>query len=157
VSRAAELVEEYVAGGTLMQLATLDPDGSPAVCTVWYDAGFRPDVLRFISRPDRRHSRNLRARPRVAGTIVAGPPDRLGAAVCGTSFAGTARELPRTGIDEPLARFVARWPAAGPMLDPAALRDGTAGARLYEIRVTEWVLFDEVAFPAAPRQVVPGR
>jgi uncharacterized protein YhbP (UPF0306 family) len=157
MSSAAGLVEEYVSGGMLMQVATLDADGAPGVCSVWYAAAFRPDLLRFISRPDRRHSRNIRARARVAGAVVTGWPDGLGPAVRGVTFTGSAVELPRVGIDGALAGFLARWPAAARLISPAALRDGTTAARLYEVRVAEWVLFDEVNFPGDPRQVVPGR
>jgi hypothetical protein len=68
---AREYLEQYVTNGKLMQLATLGADGSPTVCSVWYDAHFTPDVLRFISRQDRNHSANLRNDDRVAGTIIA--------------------------------------------------------------------------------------
>jgi uncharacterized protein YhbP (UPF0306 family) len=157
MSAAADLVEEYVSAGMLMQVATLDADGAPAVCSVWYAAAFRPDLLRFISRPERRHSANIRDRARVAGAVVAGPLDGLGQAVRGVSFTGQACELPRAGVDGALAGFLGRWPAAAPLISPAGLRDGTTRPRLYEARVAEWVLFDEVNFPGEPRQVVPGR
>lgn len=148
------LLEEYVAGGKLMQLTTLDGDGAPMVCSVWYDPHFGPDRLRWISRHDRAHSRNLAADPRVAGAIVAIPLDGLGQTVRGVSFTGRARELPTTGIDRQIKEFVTRWPAAADALDPARLVAGQTPTRLYEAAVTNWVLFDEEHFPEQPRQEI---
>lgn len=78
MSDKRSLLEEYVRNSTLMQLATLRPDGAPAVCNVWYDPHFTPDILRFISRHDRRHSDDVRHDKRVAGSIVAVPLEGLG-------------------------------------------------------------------------------
>jgi hypothetical protein len=72
------LLEHYVQAGKLMQLASLNSDGSPAVCNVWYDAHFAPDVLRFISRYNRQRSQNIRIDGRVAGSIIAIPLEGLG-------------------------------------------------------------------------------
>ncbi|WP_329430643.1 pyridoxamine 5'-phosphate oxidase family protein [Streptosporangium sp. NBC_01495] len=151
---ARGLLEEYVMGGKLMQITTLADDGAPQTCSVWYDAHFAPDVLRWISRDDRAHSVNVRTDPRVSGAIVAISLDGLGQTVRGVSFAGQARELPPAGIDEEIAEFVARWPAAADALDRAKLRSGRTPTRLYEATITQWVLFDEQHFPGEPRQVV---
>jgi hypothetical protein len=105
-------LEQYVQAGKLMQLASLSGDGSPAVCNVWYDAHFAPDVLRFISRHDRQHSHNVRVDGRVAGGIIVIPLVGLGQTVRGVTFTGSARELPTYGIDEEIAAFVTRWPRA---------------------------------------------
>ena len=63
-----KLLEEYVRAGKLMQLSSLNADGSPIVCNVWYDAHFSSDILRFISRHDRHHSHNIR-RPDLAHDV----------------------------------------------------------------------------------------
>lgn len=144
------LLEQYVRTGTLMQLATLRPGGSPVVCNVWYDAHFAPDVLRFVSRHGRHHSVNIRDDPRVAGSIVAIDLEGLGQKARGVTFTGAARELDPSRAGAEIAAFTRRWPAAS-----AALEPGTPH-RLYEVTVDEWVLFDEVNFPEQPRQVVDG-
>jgi uncharacterized protein YhbP (UPF0306 family) len=149
-----KLLEEYVQAGKLMQLASLHSDGSPVVCNVWYDAHFAPDLLRFISRYDRRHSQNVRADGRVAGGIIAIPLNELGQTARGVTFTGSARELPTCGIDEEIAAFVARWPRAEAVLNPDQLARGEIATRLYEVLITEWVLFDEENFPVQPRQVI---
>lgn len=148
------LLEHYVQAGKLMQLASLNSDGSPVVCNVWYDAHFSPDVLRFISQHSRQHSQNIRIDGRVSGGIIAVPLEGLGQAVRGVTFTGVARELPTSGIDREVAAFVARWPRAETALHPEKLSHGEILTRLYEVTVTEWVLFDEVNFPEQPRRVI---
>ncbi|WP_040792251.1 pyridoxamine 5'-phosphate oxidase family protein [Nocardia paucivorans] len=147
------LLEEYVAGGKLMQLSTIDADGAPRVCSVWYLAEFRPDRLWFVSRQDREHSRNIRRNPLVAGAIMDIPLHELGQTARGVSFSGRAHELPGSGVNDRAKAFVARWPNAAPVLD--AMPEGAS--RLYEITVGEWVLFDEENFRRDPRRVIPGR
>jgi Pyridoxamine 5'-phosphate oxidase len=148
------LLEEYVRAGKLMQLATINTDGSPAVCNVWYDPGFAPDLLRFISRHDRQHSQNIRRDGRVAGGIIAVPLDGLGQVARGVTFSGVARELPTSGIESPLAAFLSRWPRAADAISPGKLARGEAASRLYEVAVHEWVLFDEANYPRQPRRVI---
>ncbi|MEV6866241.1 pyridoxamine 5'-phosphate oxidase family protein [Streptosporangium subroseum] len=152
--KARITLEEYVAGGALMQLATLTAGGAPQACSVWYDFGFGPDVLRWISRHDRAHSLSIGDDPRVAGAIVSIPLEGLGQTVRGVSFTGHAQELPLEGIDRQITQFVARWPAASGALDPIRLAAGQTPTRLYELHIMQWVLFDEENFPDDPRQVV---
>ena len=66
-----ELLVSYVSAGKAMQLATLDPQGDPYVCNLWFASSFEPDRLYFISRPTRAHCENLRRDPRVAGAVLA--------------------------------------------------------------------------------------
>jgi uncharacterized protein YhbP (UPF0306 family) len=148
------LLEHYVQAGKLMQLASLNSDGSPVVCNVWYDAHFAPDVLRFISRYDRRHSQNVRIDGRVAGGIIAVPLEGLGQTVRGVTFTGVARELPTWGVNEEVAAFVARWPRAEAALHPEKLARREIPTRLYEVAVSGWVFFDEENFPEQPRRVI---
>src|SRR4051794_2035766 len=112
------MLESYVRTGKVMQLATLDADGSPYVSNLWFASGFAPDRLWFISRPARAHCDNIRARPRVAGSILAIALDEVGQAVRGVTFRGTAAELPVVGIDGPISAYAGRWPSAARAIDP---------------------------------------
>src|SRR5689334_2609672 len=134
------LLELNVANGKVMQLCTLREDGGPEVCNLWYASAFTPDRLWFISRHTRGHSANIRADGRVAGAILAVAPDELGQAVQGITFAGSARELPTTGINAQIDAYVSRWPKAAGAIDPDRLARGDAHHRVYEIAVTGWVL-----------------
>lgn len=148
---ARKILEEYVSAGKLMQVSSVSDTGFPAVCHVWYLAQFRPDALYFISRRDREHSANIRRNERVAGGIVTIPLTGLGQKVTGVTFTGRARELGADARDQ-AERFTARWPNA--RIATAGGDDGSA--RLYEIRVDEWILFDETSFPESPRRDLAG-
>lgn len=154
---ARTVLEEQVASGKVMQLATLDNDGSPYVCNVWFASAFTPDRLWFISRPTRFHCANIRVDERVAGSILAIELDTLGQAVQGVTFKGVARELPTAGINDQIQRYVTRWPKATNAIDPRRLASGEAHHRVYEIAITDWVLFDEANFSSSPRQEVAAR
>jgi uncharacterized protein YhbP (UPF0306 family) len=143
-----QLIEQYVTAGKLMQLATVRADGTPRACSVWYVPAFGPDLLWFVSRTDREHSVNIRRSSTVAGAIIDIPLVELGQTVRGVQFIGHARELPGVGIDSEAAVFAARWPNSQAVLD--AMPDGAS--RLYEVAVTEWVLFDEENYPGDPRR-----
>lgn len=154
---ARTILEQQVTAGKVVQLATLDGDGSPYVCNVWFASAFTPDRLWFISRPNRLHCANIRADARVAGAIVAIEIDALGQPVQGVAFKGTARELPTTGINEQIQHYVTRWPKAANAIDPQRLANGEAHHRVYEISVASWVLYDEANFGKDPRQEVAVR
>ena len=152
-----DLLERNVTTGKVMQLSTIGPDGAPVVCNLWYASAFAPDRLLFISRHTREHSVNIRADGRVAGAILAIEIDELGQAVQGVTFNGRARELPVTDIDAQIEAYLSRWPKASGALDRERLARGEAHHRVYEIAVTDWVLFDEANFASDPRRDVPAR
>jgi hypothetical protein len=137
-----------------MQVSSLAPDGSPALCHVWYSYKFHPDRLFFISRKDRVHSTNIRNDPRVAGGIVAIPLTELGQTVRGVTFKGLASQLGQESKTE-VEDFLERWPKATTAITFDRLVAGETMTRLYQILVTEWLLFDEQNFPSAPRRLVP--
>jgi uncharacterized protein YhbP (UPF0306 family) len=154
VADLRELLTTYVRTGKVMQLSTIDEDGSPYVNNLWFASAFDPDRLYFISRPTRVHSGNIRRQARVAGAVLAITLGELGQAVRGVTFTGTATELPTTGVDEQIATYVGRWPTASNAIDPARLAAGETHHRLYEISVASWILYDEENFRADPRQPV---
>ena len=152
---ARALLLDEVRAGKAMQLATLGADGAPAVCNLWFAASFEPDRLLFISRPSRAHCENLRRDPRVAGAVLAIQLDDPGStAARGVQFTGNAVELPTTGIDTQIAVYAGRWPATANAIDPGRLERGEAHHRVYQIDVTEWVLYYEANFGKDPRQTV---
>ena len=156
MAQVRRLLEEYVAGGKAMQLATLGPDGAPVVCNLWFASAFGPDRVYFISRPDRVHCANIRADARVAGAVLAMQLNEWGEQVRGATFQGRARELPTTGIDEQITTYATRWPKAAYPIDPARLASGEAHHRVYQIEVTGWVYYDEINFTEGFRHEVPA-
>jgi uncharacterized protein YhbP (UPF0306 family) len=152
---ARKILEEYVNHGMLMQVCSISETGNPALCHVWYRAQFRPDRLYFISRYDRAHSVNIRRDGRVAGGIVTIPLTGLGQKVTGVTFKGRASEL-STNAHAKIEEFLIRWPQARSSITTDLIARDDTPSRLYEIRVDEWVLFDEEAFPGSPRRTVPA-
>ena len=157
MSDPRELLTAYVQSGKVMQLSTLDEDGAPYVDNLWFASSFEPDRLYFISRPNRLHCENVRARPRVAGAILAIELEDLGQPVRGVTFTGTAVELPTRAIEQQIGVYVGRWPSASRAIDPVRLAAGETHHRLYEVQVGSWILYDELNFKPAPRQPVPAR
>ena len=153
MNRAREILEEYVGSGMLMQISTVAANGNPAVCSVWYCVQFRPDRLYFISKQDREHSANIRSDRRTAGAIVTIPLSGLGQRVRGVTFKGTAREL-EIAASEEVEKFIHRWPRSREALKFDNAADLAVSSRIYEISVSEWILFDEEEFPGAPRQII---
>lgn len=157
---ARTLLEDYVLGGKVMQLATTDGNGRPYVNNLWYAPALHPDRLYFISRPTRVHCDNVRRRPDVAGAILTIELADPSQPVQGVTFTAVARELPTTGIDAQIAVYATRWPTVAAAIDPARMAAGETHHRLYEVAVSEWILYDERHFRLAPRQRLapaPGR
>lgn len=152
---ARALLLDEVRAGKAMQLATLGADGGPVVCNLWFASSFEPDRLFFISRPNRAHCENVRRDPRVAGAVLAIQLEDPGStAARGVQFTGTAVELPTVNIEEQITIYATRWPATANAIDPGRLERGEAHHRVYQIDVTEWVLYDEANFGKDPRQPV---
>lgn len=147
------ILEHYVGSGMLMQVSSISETGAPCLCHVWYRVQFSPDRLYFISRRDRVHSVNIRRDKRVAGGIVTIPLTGLGQTVTGVTFKGLATELDASAHDE-LERFLTRWPQARDTITTERVTANDTPSRLYEIRVDEWVLFDEKHFPGSPRHEI---
>ena len=64
----AAVAREIIDANRYMVLATGDPDGVPWISPVWFAHDRYRDFL-WISRPERRHSRNLERRPEIAISI----------------------------------------------------------------------------------------
>ncbi|GLZ81042.1 hypothetical protein Afil01_58490 [Actinorhabdospora filicis] len=153
---ARKILEEYVSSAKAVQLATLSPDGAPAMCNLWCATAFAPDRLWFISRPTRFHCVNIRSDARVAGALLAIELAELGQPVRGVSFTGVARELPTSDVDDDIAAYVGRWPSAAGAIDPARLAAGETHHRIYRVEVTGWVLYDEIDHAGGPRVEIPA-
>ncbi|MBC7836929.1 pyridoxamine 5'-phosphate oxidase family protein [Acetobacteraceae bacterium] len=142
-----KLIEEYLAESKLMQLAT-SKNNQPWVCNVYF--AFDESLnLYWISRPNRRHSGELRENEKVAGTIVHSPdPKNPGR---GIQFQGIAKEI----TDKEEMRVAMKFYAERYGMSPErveALISGADGHLPYKITPTKYVLFDELNFPDNPYQ-----
>lgn len=147
-SQKTRILKEYVDGGKVMQLATLD-GASPSVCHVWYVLDWSENRLLFTSNVARNHSQHVASNPNTAGGILNMDLKELGQKVQGVTFAGTARIVPNSDLDESLRIFLSRWPNAGLKADE--IKNHETPNRLYEVLVSRWVLHDEINLSDGPR------
>ena len=140
------LIEEYLKEANMLQVVTAK-DNQPWAATVYF--AFDKNLnLYWISKPDRRHSVEIRENPKVAGVVVLAHTH--GDKVRGLQLEGVAEEMSAEGIDEGLKVYSERFWLPEERIK-AILAD-TDGHRVYIIRPTLFVLFDEKNFPDNPRQ-----
>lgn len=140
------LINDYLNESTLMQVATSAKD-QPWACSVYFafDSDFN---LYWISSPKRRHSQEIVANEKVAGTIVL--PHTPGDDVRGISFQGVATELKGKAALSALMIYAKRLGMS--LLRVKKIVANKDGHVCYKIKPNLIVLFDEVNFPKDPRQ-----
>jgi len=144
-------IRQYFGGGQILHLATVG-NGVPWLCHVWYAMGVEEQSLVFTSNRSRRHSREILAQPRVAGGVVAIPLDGLGQRVRGISFEGHALEAVGDAMLPAYDAYAGRWPKVREMFTAKDIEAGATPMRMYVIKMSRIVLFDEVNYPSNPRQ-----
>jgi uncharacterized protein YhbP (UPF0306 family) len=141
-----DLIITYLDETRMMQVATC-ANNQPWCCTVYFSVDNLHNLY-WISKPDRRHSEELRRNPKVAGVIV--QPHTPGDKVRGLQFQGLAHQISDPGEIRTLAEsYVERF------AQHALAEDMISGANpqcLYQIKPETFVLFDELNFPEASRQ-----
>ena len=129
-----------------MQVATCA--GAQPWCATVYFAHDNIHNLYWISDSGARHSFELVRNERVAGAIVL--PQTYGQPPQGIQFEGIAREItdPQeiAQLSMAYAQRYGRSNIAAELTQPGTTR------RLYQIKPTEFTLFDQADFPGNPRQ-----
>lgn len=135
----SDMARGIIESNRYMVLGTADEAGVPWVTPVWYA---QSDYRRFIwvSSPDRRHSRNVRARPEVSIVIFDSQVAVGGARA--VYMSARAEELSGADLERDIAFFDTASQAQG-LTRRWALEDMLAPApyRLYRATVSQhWVL-----------------
>jgi len=135
----SDMARGIIESNRYMVLGTADEAGVPWVTPVWFA---QSDYRRFIwvSSPDRRHSRNVKARPEVSIAIF-NSQVAVGSGQA-VYMSARAEELSGTELERDVAVFDAAGQAQG-LARRWALEDMVAPApyRLYRATVSEhWVL-----------------
>jgi uncharacterized protein YhbP (UPF0306 family) len=132
-ARLADLMRRLLDESTLFALATVASDGSAHINTAYF--AWSPTLeLVWLSHPDARHSRNIRANPTAAVAVYDsrqswGKPDR------GIQLSGTAGEVEEAEAGDANALYASRFPG---------YRRGDLGPYRFYVFVPHWVkLFDE--------------
>ena len=134
----SDMARSIIEANRFMVLGTADEDGVPWVTPVWYA---QSEYRRFIwvSSPDRRHSRNVRARPEVS-IVIFDSHVAVGSARA-VYMSARAEELSGADLERDVAFFDAAGRAQG--LKGWVAKDMAAPApyRLYRATVSQhWVL-----------------
>lgn len=140
------LVQDYLTKAQMMHLAT-SHGSRPWVTTVYFAADIDLNLY-WLSRKNRRHSREIANNSHVAGTIVL--PHNYGDKVRGLQFEGEARELKNE--DELSGRNIYSskyWIVEDRVLNT---NEGVDLQACYQVRPERFVLYDEVNFPNDPTQ-----
>jgi uncharacterized protein YhbP (UPF0306 family) len=130
-ARLATLTRRLLDESALFALATLTQDGAAHINTAYF--AWSPTLeLVWLSHPDARHSRNIRANPSAAAAVYDstqswGKPDR------GLQLFGSASEL--QDADDAGAFYARRF--------PGYRRDDVEAYRFYAFRPQRIKLFDE--------------
>ena len=142
-----KLIENYLKEAKMLQVATAKGN-QPWACTVYFAFDEELNIY-WISKPTRRHSKELRNNAKVAGVIVL--PHTPGDDVRGIQLKGVAKEL--TDKDEATSGMKYYAERFGMKQDRVkAILNGDDGHACYKITPNLYVLFDEVNFPDDPRK-----
>jgi len=131
-SRLAAIARRLLDASTLCAIATVSPGGRAHVNTAYFAWGPDFDVV-WLSAPEARHSRNVRANPAVAIAVFRST-QRWGGSDRGIQLFGTARELRGRSALEAQRLYAKRFKAYS--------GDMTA-YRFYRLRTSRMKLFDE--------------
>jgi uncharacterized protein YhbP (UPF0306 family) len=151
---ATTILRRYLASGILLQVATASLTGKPWVVPVWYAHDDRLNIF-FTSNVGRRHSALIRSNPSVAGSIVATPIEGLGQKVQGVDFEGECRELEGDDARKAYETYASRWPNVADEVGTLdAILKHESPMRMYGIRPSMFVLFDQIRWPEQPRREI---
>lgn len=141
-----KLITEYLEQAYFMQVATVK-DNQPWACTVHLASDDQLNLY-WVSMQNTRHSQELRAHSKVAGTVVL--PQAHDAPVRGLQFEGIAEELDGEAARAALAIYDKRYKIGAEWI--VNMLAGKGEHRCYRIKPSMFVLFDQVNFPDDPRQ-----
>lgn len=147
----SSIASDYLSSGQLLQLAT-DSGGQPWLSQVWYAFDPATWTVVFTSNLARRHSNEIGANAKVAGAVMAQPLEGLGQKVQGICFEGRAREATGDELATSYEIYAGRWPRVRSMFSADDILHEATPMRMYNVSLTQVVLFDEVNFPESPRQ-----
>ncbi|MDB5168083.1 MAG: rnhA [Candidatus Saccharibacteria bacterium] len=145
---AEEYMDEYLALGTIMQLAT-SSGNKPWISTVYYVADSERNIY-WLSLPERRHSKEVQVNPEVAVAIAI----KQDIPVIGIQASGQVAVVDDpVRVEKMLALYVTKYKGAGKDFHQRFI-DGKNKHQLYCLTPSLLVLFDEAHFKEQPVQKI---
>jgi hypothetical protein len=134
------IAREIIDSNSYMTLGTADGAGEPWVSPVWFATADYREFF-WVSRPERRHSRNLAERPQLSIVIFNSQvPINSGEAV----YMSAVADLPADSeLDRGLEVFSARSEAQGERRWTRADVEGSAAVRVYRATASEHFILSE--------------
>jgi Pyridoxamine 5'-phosphate oxidase len=134
------IVRELIDSNSYMTLGTADASGQPWVSPVWFATADYREFF-WVSRPERRHSRNLAERPQLSIVIFNSQvPINSGQAV----YMSAATDRPADSeLDRGLEVLSDRSEAEGERRWTRADVEGDASLRLYRATASEHFILSE--------------
>jgi nitroimidazol reductase NimA-like FMN-containing flavoprotein (pyridoxamine 5'-phosphate oxidase superfamily) len=153
VTDFSDMAKGIIESNRYMVLGTADEAGVPWVTPVWYAHGDHRRFL-WISAPDRRHSRNVAARPQVS-IVIFDSRVAVGSARA-VYMAGVAEELSGQDLETGAELFASATRAQG-LTREWTLDDMRAPApyRLYRATVSQHWVLDPNSSPDDRAEVTP--
>ena len=131
-SRLAAIARRLLEASTLCAIATVSPGGRAHVNTAYFAWGPDFDVV-WLSAPEARHSRNVRANPSAA-VVVFRSTQRWGGSDRGIQLFGRARELGGQAAREAERLYAKRF---------KSYQGDLPAYRFYRLRTSRIKLFEE--------------
>jgi uncharacterized protein YhbP (UPF0306 family) len=143
---AKDLIKQYINQPIIMQLATC-VNNQPWVCTVHFYADDKLNLY-WVSRNDRRHSKEIKVNPKVSATILIHENTATEDWVIAVTLEGIAEV-----VDESIIQNVGQDYVNKTAKDPELLAKIVDGPdKFYRLIPSSIVLFDNKNFPKDPRQ-----
>ena len=143
--RPQNFIIKYLDEIPLMQLAT-SRENQPWVVNVYFAMDNQHSIY-WLSQNTRRHSQDIIANPKVAGTVHM--PYEVGVPGRAVQFQGEALAVPRAEIETQFQAYAEKFNKHS-MLEK--LLDEFSPHTLYKLLPELFVLYDEHNFPDEPRQ-----
>jgi ribonuclease HI len=145
---AAEYIDEFLALGTVMQLATSN-ENKPWISTVYYVADAERNIY-WLSLPERRHSQEVLNNPHAAVAIAI----KQELPVIGIQAAGEVSVVEDDAVVEQIVSvYVNKYDGVGKDFYQRFVA-GENKHKLYKLTPTQLALFDEVHFKENPVQKI---
>lgn len=145
---AEECVREYVKTNNVIQLAT-SMDGQPWICNVHFYADDDLNIY-WRSTPERRHSKEIAANPKVAAVIKVHENTPEEDYIIGMTVEGTAQLLAEAtdhAVVDAYCQKLGKDDEAR-----AKMKDGTDPNKFYKLTPKNFVIFNTRDFEGNPRQ-----
>ena len=143
-----KLLKEYFTNNTLMQLATVNGDGQPWLCNVYFVTDEDNNIYWTSAREKRRHSKEIKHNPKAAVTIVHDSERKQALQITGNAYEVPLDDAAR--VDKLYSdKYGDKDRLAEVMVD---LPEGRAYWVVQPDKIYFW---DEVNFPDAPKQEFP--